>query len=152
MKTIDTPNEVQANDVEDRDDDVNNHDSVVVLPLPARCSLWPEETVQALVDTTASVFWDYVVQSFEREEPNNGGATFAEVVKTVTAYDPTVLHNRTLIILDFPAPLVPDVSDVVLPKDMEDEMWMVFEECAAAEARSAVAKIRGDLSAGVYKQ
>jgi hypothetical protein len=127
------------------------HDVPVTLPLPTRCSLWPEESVQALVNTTASVFWDYVVQSYEREAPNDGSATFAEVVKTVTAYDPTELHNRSLIILDFPAPLVPDFFDVVLPKDTEDEMWMAFEESVVAEARSAVARIRSDIAAGVYK-
>jgi hypothetical protein len=128
------------------------HNVPVTLPLPTRCSLWPEESVQALVDTTASVFWDYVLQSYEREAPNDGGAVFAEVVKTVTAFDPTELHNRSLIILDFPAPLVPDFFDFVLPKDMEDEMWMVFEESVVAEARSAVAKIRSDIAAGVYKR
>lgn len=127
-------------------------DSLVVFPVPARVAAWPEEVVQVLVNTTASLFWNYVEQAYEREKPLEGGGTFAEVVKTVVANDPTTVCNRSLIILDLPAPMVPEFFDRALPKGIEEEMWTAFEDSIVAEARTAVARIRRDIAAGVYAQ
>lgn len=123
---------------------------IVDFRLPARCWLWPEEAVQAMVDTTASLFGDYVVQAFERESPFDSSSALSEVVKVVAADDPTSLLYRSLVIIDLPAPLVPEFFDHVLPEDEEEEMWAAFEDGMVFEARNAVAKIRSDIAAGVY--
>lgn len=142
MSKTDSSNEVQATEVE-------LQRCIVDFRLPARCWLWPEEAVQAMVDTTAGLFGDYVAQVFERESPL-GTSAFSEVVKVVAADDPTSLLYRSLVIIDLPAPLVPEFFDRVLPQDEEEEMWAAFEDGLIFEARNAAAKIRSDIAAGAY--